>query len=97
MKRAKKIARTEVCNVSNYGSLAGAKQTGLILNKIWIPTTSDNKTRPTHKKARFHPPISLNAYFKIGRANLQHPGDPDGPSEEIINCRCAIGYRRVKK
>jgi len=93
--RAKRIARTEVNSASNYGSYAGAQQTGLKLKKIWI-ATNDSRTRPSHKKAGRHKPIDLNAKFTVGRSKMEYPGDPAGRPEEIINCRCAIGYRRVK-
>jgi hypothetical protein len=93
-KRSKRIARTEVNKASNYGSWAGAVQTGLTLNKIWIATL-DKRTRPTHKKASRLPPIDLDGYFKVGKGLLKYPGDPNGPLEEIVNCRCAIGYRRI--
>lgn len=95
-KRAIKIARTEVNTASNYGSFAGAKQTGLELKKFWIDT-NDSRTRPTHRKAGRMPPIKMDEKFKVGKGRLSYPGDPSGPAEEVIQCRCTIGYRRVKK
>lgn len=92
-KRAKRIARTEVNSASNYGSFAGAQQTGLELKKIWI-ATNDKRTRPSHKKAGRHAPVGMNEKFTVGKSKMLYPGDPDGRPEEIINCRCAIGYRR---
>lgn len=92
--RAKRIARTEVNTASNYGSWAGAMQSGATVTKIWIPTR-DKRTRPTHKKAGKHPPVALDGYFTVGKGKLKYPGDPEGPTEEVVNCRCAVGYRRV--
>jgi len=31
----------------------------------------------------------MNETFSNG---LEVPGDPNGESEEIINCRCTVGY-----
>jgi SPP1 gp7 family putative phage head morphogenesis protein len=93
-KRAKRIARTETTNASNYGSLMGAKQSGVMVKKIWI-NTKDNRTRKTHIRAGSHKPIGLDEKFKVGKVLLSYPGDPSGPAEEIINCRCAVGYRRM--
>lgn len=95
-KRSVRIARTEVSTASNYGSIMGAKQTGLKLKKFWI-ATSDARTRPTHKRAGKQPPIDIDARFRVGRGWLQYPGDQHGPAEEVVNCRCAIGYRRIKE
>jgi len=95
-KRSVRIARTEVNTASNYGSYMGAKQTGLKLKKIWI-STSDSRTRPSHRKAGRLAPIDLDGKFKVGRGYLEYPGDQKGPVEEVVNCRCAIGYRRVKE
>jgi hypothetical protein len=94
-KRALRIARTETVGASNMGSFEGAKQTGLELDKYWI-ATRDKKTRPTHKKADGQI-VKMNERFRVGRAYLLYPGDKDGPAEEIINCRCAVGYKEAKK
>lgn len=92
--RSKKIARTEVNRASNFGSWQGAVQTGLELNKFWI-RTFDNRVRKTHKKAHGQT-VGMTEPFRVGQANLMFPGDPDGPPEEVINCRCTLGYKEVK-
>jgi hypothetical protein len=89
--RSKTIARTEVVSASNYGSIAGAKQTTSKLNKIWIPTFDDS-TRESHLAMANHPPIALDAMFDVGGFYGQQPGDFALPASEVINCRCAIGY-----
>jgi hypothetical protein len=97
VKRSKRIARTEVNSASNYGSWAGAKQTGLTLKKIWV-STKDSRTRKTHRRAgqKYQAsPIGLDEMFIVGKGKLKYPGDPSGPPEEVINCRCAVGYRRM--
>ncbi len=95
-KRAIRIARTEVNTASNHGSYSGAKQTGLKLKKIWI-ATNDSRTRPTHRKAGKHTPIGIDELFKVGKGKMLYPGDQKGPVEEVVNCRCAIGYKREGK
>ena len=92
--RATRIARTEVVSASNYGSLQGAKQTGPGLKKFWI-STYDSRTRKTHKKAHGQT-VEMDEKFKVGKAELEFPGDPRGPAKEVINCRCAIGYKEVE-
>jgi len=93
--RSMVIARTEVIGASNYGSLSGAEQAqedfDLEIKKIWI-RTFDDRVRETHKKAGDHKPIDLDAKFKVGKAELKYPADPDGLASETIQCRCAIGY-----
>jgi hypothetical protein len=33
--------------------------------------------------------VAAGEYFVTGAGNqLEYPGDPNGPPEEIINCRC---------
>jgi hypothetical protein len=36
--------------------------------------------------------VALDATFDVGEAQLQFPGDPDGPPEEVCNCRCTMEY-----
>jgi HK97 family phage portal protein len=88
--RATTIARTEVIGASNYGSLEGAKQSGADVKKIWIATL-DERTRPSHADAGFHPPIKTDEYFNVNGTQMEYPGDPNG-GDESVNCRCAIGY-----
>jgi hypothetical protein len=89
--RSRTIARTEVVSASNYGSMAGAKQTSSKLNKIWIPTFDDS-TRESHLVMANHPPIGLDQLFNVNGFWGEAPGDFNLPASEVINCRCAIGY-----
>lgn len=34
--------------------------------------------------------VPLDAPFDVGGVPLMYPGDPDGPPEEVCNCRCTI-------
>ena len=88
--RANMIARTETHGAANYGSDEAAKQTGLPLSREWI-SAQDERTRETHRAAN-GTTASMDGKFKIGDAELAFPGDPDGPAEEVINCRCTVAY-----
>ncbi len=95
--RAARIARTEIVNASNLGSLTGAMESGVPLLKVWL-STRDSRTRrsppgrfdhysafpagPDGEKQELRDP-----FVKTGES-LQHPGDPVGSSGNVINCRC---------
>lgn len=90
--RAERIARTEVVSASNEGSLAGANSTGLDMVKEWI-SYIDDKTRDSHRnipQGVGGESVEIDGIFSNG---LQYPGDPSGLGEEVINCRCTIGYK----
>jgi hypothetical protein len=89
--RSRTIARTEVVSTSNFGSMEGARQTTPRIRKVWIPTFDDS-TRESHLDMANHPPIRLNEMFDVGDSRGEYPGDFNLPPEEVINCRCAIGY-----
>ena len=89
--RALRIARTEIMTASNAGSFEGAKATGEALQKYWIPTY-DSRSRDTHMAVEAQNPKMMNETFQVGAYQMQHPGDPAGGAEEVINCRCAISY-----
>lgn len=82
--RAALIARTEVHNATQYGTIEGYRQSGLT-TKIWV-AVGDLYTRDTHAGVDGEErPIDMP--FSNG---LMFPGDPNGPAEEVINCRCVI-------
>lgn len=82
--RATMIARTEVHNVTQYGTIEGYKQAGLT-TKIWVAVL-DSETRPSHAYLDGEEkPIDVP--FSNG---LMFPGDPAGPADEVINCRCVV-------
>jgi len=85
--RSLRIARTEVISASNRGALA-AYEAGGAQSKQWV-TAGDEHVRETHQAAEGQI-VGLHQKFVVGGALLDHPGDPGGPPEEIINCRCTI-------
>lgn len=88
--RADTIARTETHGAANYGSQEAAKQTGLPLSREWL-AAADDRTRDTHREANGQV-VGMDDTFRVGDSDLAFPGDPSGPGDEVINCRCAVGY-----
>lgn len=88
--RAEMIARTETHGAANYGAGRAARETNLPLKREWI-SSRDERTRETHREADGQI-VGMDDAFDVGGSRLMFPGDPDGPAEEVINCRCAIGY-----
>lgn len=89
--RAARIARTESGIAGNAGIMDGLVQAG-VEAKRWI-SSRDEKVRHTHEVADGQE-VGINEPFDVGGYLLDHPGDPDGPPEEIINCRCAVRAAR---
>ena len=82
--RAGVIARTEVHNATQYGTMQGYKQGGLS-TKIWV-AVMDGYTRDSHAAVDGEE-RPIDRPFSNG---LMFPGDPKGSAEEVINCRCVI-------
>ena len=82
--RAGTIARTEVHNATQYGTIQGYKQGGLT-TKIWVAVL-DSETRDSHAAVDGEE-RPIDRPFSNG---LMFPGDPAGSAEEVINCRCVI-------
>jgi len=92
--RALTIARTETIASSNYGSITGARMTGLDLVKEWIPAL-DGRTRTDHRNmsAKKKP---LDKPFSVGSDLMDYPldGSLGASAKNIVNCRCSIGYSK---
>lgn len=92
------VARTEAISAYNAGTFAGyqslAEQDGQEYEKGWL-ATHDHKVRPTHLAADIGTPetgqrVPLAEPFAVGEARLMFPGDPSGPPDEVIQCRCSL-------
>jgi hypothetical protein len=89
--RVMTVVRTEALAAQNAGtyasylSIAAADDTPW--EKAWLSTV-DGRVRETHKRAD-QQRVKLAQQFRVGRARLLYPGDPSGPPEEVINCRCS--------
>lgn len=104
--RSQRIVRTESVKASNMGGMAGAKRTGLLMDKVWI-NAKDIRVRgnPAGKPTQFDHwdiggvTIPIDQAFLLGSRttgnasdSLQFPGDPSGNPADIINCRCTLGF-----
>lgn len=81
-------ARTYITGAENRGrqdSYRYAESIGVDLEQMWLATL-DGRTRDSHRHLD-------GMTRKIGEEfpnGCEYPGDPDGPAEEIYNCRCSL-------
>lgn len=54
--------------------------------RVWL-STDDARTRSTHEHADGQR-VLLGQPFNVGGFELRFPGDPSGPPQEVIQCRC---------
>jgi SPP1 gp7 family putative phage head morphogenesis protein len=84
MSSSKTIARTEMGSIASLTRIDIFKQEGI--EKIeWI-TAHDERVRDSHVKINGQS-VKFGQDFDNG---LRFPRDPNGPPEEIINCRCSF-------
>lgn len=91
--RARTVARTETIAAVNAGVFRSAEleaeaRGDVAPAKVWI-ATEDSRVRPTHHAADAQRTL-LRSPFRVGGADLLFPGDPTGPAQEVINCRCTM-------
>lgn len=86
------LARTDLISLSNGASLATATSLGDEAPnfKTWL-ATSDDRTRPDHDEANGQS-VPFDQPFDVGGVPMMYPGDPDGPDDSTINCRCTLIY-----
>lgn len=92
--RSRTIAQTEMITGSNQASQAGIESTGLEYRKFWSNSGLTN-IRDSHIFAQDNYPngIGKDESFDMGNGNtMMYVGDPQGPAEEVINCRCTTLY-----
>ncbi len=103
--RAMLIARTETVSASNAASKAAAKATGIPnLEKEWIPS-NDARSRGATPGSTNHismegEKVGIDEKFLVpsidGVDEMDTPGDPEAPVDQIANCRCTMGFVRGK-
>lgn len=90
--RAATIARTEAAAAYNAAAIRAMRieetVNGEKLQKVWV-ATMDERTRDTHFAADGQR-VDSDQSFTVGGVPLTQPGDPSGPAEEVINCRCSV-------
>ncbi len=89
-KSAVLVARTQVIEASNAGSIATARVSGLEMQKEWM-SAEDVRVRPAHVEANGQK-VDLNATFTVGGYQADAPGDPSLPPDLRYRCRCTLGY-----
>lgn len=88
--RAAVISRTESHAAGNFAAQESAKRTDAVTQREWI-ASGGSRTRESHNAADGQV-VGMDEAFDVGGSRLMYPGDPSGPADEVINCRCAIGY-----
>jgi SPP1 gp7 family putative phage head morphogenesis protein len=81
-------ARTYITGAENRGRIDSYKyceSLGIEIEQMWIATL-DGRTRESHRKLDGET-VKVGEQFSNG---CEYPGDPDGPDEEIYNCRCTL-------
>jgi hypothetical protein len=90
--RARTIAQTETTRAYGAGTLAaGVEQSrlsGRVLQKRW-DTRDDSRVRGSHREVDGRV-IDVMYPFYVDGWPLMFPGDPSGPPESVINCRCSL-------
>lgn len=90
---AERVLRTELqrgFNLAAYSQQQAIAEQEPELRKRWI-ASADSRTRDSHIAAHIrymNEPIPIDEPFVVGGAKLDFPGDPAGPPDQVINCRC---------
>ena len=103
--QALRIARTESTAASNLGGLNAIKDTGFVMDKIWV-SAQDSRARrnPDNWFDHYHmngkvarPDGKFEMTSMKGHVDeLEYPGDPKGHPANTINCRCTLVYKPRK-
>lgn len=89
--RATVIARTETIGALNAAKMDAYRvivedDPDTDYELVWL-ATDDTRTRKTHNRADGQR-VPFGSPFTVGGFSLAFPGDPTGPPQEVIQCRC---------
>lgn len=87
--RAQTIARTESISAYNFATRDAWEQSGVVEEVEWL-SARDSAVRDTHSNADGDTAAANGGTFDVGGSVLRFPGDPAGPPEETVNCRCTL-------
>lgn len=92
--RGETVARTEAMSALHAGQREMYEQAirdGYVSNdeieREWS-NSGDNRVRESHRDMDGQTVKFDEPFVTPDGANLMYPGDPNGPAEEVINCRC---------
>ena len=86
--QVEQITRWLSTAATNAGTSTAASLDPQDLDLEWV-TMHDSKVRTTHREADGQT-VPVGATFDIGGFHLHHPGEPVGPPDIWINCRCVV-------
>ena len=92
--RADRIVNTETLTAQQRGAMDGAKSLGIDMKKQWIayPGLAQTAERHAIMPGVNGQTVEMNMPFIVGGEALDHPGDPNGSAENVINCRCDVVF-----
>jgi hypothetical protein len=85
---ARRVAITESTRMASEAVLASPAASAPGARKVW-ESTLDEKVRSSHREADGMT-VPLAGSFMFNSGPMRYPGDPMGPPEEVVNCRCGI-------
>jgi hypothetical protein len=92
--RASLIAQTEMTSLINGSTQAAtetvAAATGDTYRKEWLTTPGAEHPRHEDYDGLDGQQVGLGELFDVGGTPLAYPGDPNGPADEVCNCRCTM-------
>ena len=103
--QAIRSARTIVTGAENKGrqdSYARAEADGIILQKEWLSSDQEGRTRKWHMPEAFDSLIvDIDKPFHNGEGDIMFPGDPTASGANVYNCRCSMaavvkGFKKIK-
>jgi SPP1 gp7 family putative phage head morphogenesis protein len=87
--RAARTACTGAENAGRVSSYERAERLGIEMRQEWMATL-DERTRDTHRLLDGER-VEVGGTFTTANGDeLRFPGDPQGPPEEVYNCRCTL-------